>query len=76
MPVAQPACVGVIHCCTLGEATLSLIQISYHVAVLTAFHLNVGVFVEIVPDGEINVAAGGGPLPTATLNASPVLQGP
>ena len=74
VPLAQPTCVAVYHC-RMRPPELSSSHSRYCVAVATAFHVNVGVDVAMMPAGATNVAAPGGGVP-ATVKTPRALHGP
>src|SRR2546425_574562 len=74
VPLAQPACAAV-YVVLMRPPELSSTHRRYCVAPATAFHVYVGVLVAMLPEGATRVAAGGGGVP-ATVNVSPLLQGP
>src|SRR5438093_1358380 len=62
VPPAQLACSAVYHC-RMRPPELSSSHSKYCVALATAFHMNVGVGVAIVPVGDTSDAAPGGGVP-------------
>src|SRR5947209_2187584 len=74
VPLAQPACAALYHL-RIRPPELSSSHSRYCVAVATAFHVNVGVDVAMLPAGATRVAGPGGGVP-ATVKANPALHGP
>src|SRR5438445_11881251 len=74
VPLAQPACAALYHV-RIRQPELSSSHSRYCVAVATAFHVNVGVDVAMLPAGAISVAAPGGGVP-ASVKTPRALHGP
>src|SRR5437870_5714490 len=74
VPLAQPACAALYHL-RIRPPELSSSHSRYCVAVATAFHVNVGVDVAMLPAGAISVAAPGGGVP-ASVKTPRALHGP
>src|SRR2546425_205906 len=74
VPLAQPACAAVYHC-RMRPPELSSSHSRYCVALATAFHVNVGVDVAMLPAGASRVAAPGGGVP-ASVKGPRALHGP
>src|SRR2546425_6242604 len=74
MPLAQPACAALYHV-RMRPPELSSSHSRYCVALATAFHVNVGVDVAMLPAGATSVAAPGGGVP-ASVKVPRALHGP